>query len=107
MRERIMRLAPWTVAALALASSAASIRNAFAYDDRYIVELNLAMRDMAHWWRSFTMSYWPPAWGGDGYRPLTVLAFKIETWLGHGSPVPFHAANILLYAVVSVMVYGL
>ena len=31
-------------------------------------------------------SYWPPSWGGDGYRPLTILAFKIEYAIGGGRP---------------------
>src|SRR5262249_24103169 len=55
----------------------------------------------------FASSYWPRDWGGDGYRPLTVLAFKIEYALGHGSPVVFHAANIALYALASVLVFQL
>lgn len=107
MKERVGRLAPYTVALLALASSAVGITNWFTYDDRYIVELNPIMNDLAHWWRSFTQSYWPRDWGGDGYRPITILAFKIETWIGHGIPVPFHAVNILLYLVVSVLVFFL
>ena len=101
---RLARWAPFTIAILAIASSINGITNRFTYDDRYIVELNPAMKDIAHWWRSFATSYWPKSWGGDGYRPLTILMFKIETWIGHGSTVPFHATNILLYAIASVLV---
>ena len=35
-------------------------------------------RPRMRWWRVFVSSYWPRDWGGDGYRPLTILAFKIE-----------------------------
>src|SRR5437879_9826599 len=105
MRERVSRWTLASVALLAIASSGIGITNWFTYDDRYIVELNPQMNDIAHWWRSFATSYWPKDWGGDGYRPLTILMFKIESWIGHGIPVPFHAANILLYALVSVFVF--
>jgi protein O-mannosyl-transferase len=105
LRRRIA--APVSVALLALAAAAAGLRNGFTYDDRYIIELNPAAHDVAHWWRAFAASYWPRAWGGDGYRPLTSLLFRLEWGAGHGSPIPFHAANILLYAAVSVLVFFL
>jgi hypothetical protein len=93
------------VAALALAASMTSIVNKFAYDDRYIVELNPVMRSMRGWWQVFQNPYWPKDWGGDGYRPLTILAFKIEWVLSGGKPFLFHATNIVLYAFVSLLVF--
>jgi hypothetical protein len=93
------------IALLALASSAAGIVNAFTYDDRYIIQLNPAMKTLHRWWSVFAMSYWPHDWGGDGYRPLTMLAFKLEFALGAGRPVIFHAVNILLYVAVALIVY--
>jgi hypothetical protein len=95
------------VAILALVSSIVGIVNRFTYDDRYIVELNPLMRAAHAWFRPFVSAYWPPDWGGDGYRPLTIFAFKIEYALGHGSPVAFHAANIALYTLASVLVFQL
>jgi hypothetical protein len=92
---------------LAIAASIAGIVNQFTYDDRYIVELNPTMKSLAGWWRVFASSYWPKDWGGDGYRPLTILAFKIEHAIGHGSAVAFHGANIALYALACVLVYQL
>jgi hypothetical protein len=99
------RLAAPFVALLALAASLGSIVNEFTYDDRYIIELNPVMRSLHGWWRVFQSSYWPKEWGGDGYRPLTILAFKIQWAIGGGRPVVFHAANIALYALVSVLVF--
>ena len=107
MTGRLTRWAPLSVAVLALVASAIGIRNGFTYDDRYIVQLNPAMHDLARWWHAFAASYWPRDWGGDGYRPLTIIAFQLEYALGRGSPIPFHATNILLYALVSVLVYRL
>jgi len=95
------------IALLAMASSAIGVVNFFTYDDRYIIELNPFSHGLHQWWRVFASSYWPKDWGGDGYRPLTILMFKLESAIGHGIPLPFHVANILLYAAVSVMVLWL
>jgi protein O-mannosyl-transferase len=96
-----------TIALLALASSIVGIVNWFTYDDRYVIELNPATRDLHAWWRAFLTSYWPKDWGGDGYRPLTILAFKIEGAIGGGIPVVHHATNILLYVAISLLVLAL
>ena len=101
------RMALPLIAALALASSAVGIVNRFTYDDRYIIQLDPAMRSMAGWWRVFGTSYWPKDWGGEGYRPLTMLAFRIQAVLSGVDPTLFHAVNIALYAVASVLVFAL
>ena len=105
MSDRLSRFAAPLVAALALAASLTSIVNQFTYDDRYIIELNPVMRSMRGWWHVFQNSYWPKDWGGDGYRPLTILVFKIEWALGGGRASLFHGVNIALYALVSVLVF--
>jgi tetratricopeptide (TPR) repeat protein len=92
------------IALVALVSSAVGVVNGFTYDDRYIIQLNRFVHGMHQWWKVFGMSYWPKDWGGDGYRPLTILMFKIESTMGHGSPLPYHAMNILFYATISVLV---
>jgi hypothetical protein len=107
MRDRLGRWAAATVAVLALAASAIGIANGFTYDDRYIVELNPTVTTFGAWWRVFAQPYWPANWGGDGYRPLTILAFKIEHALGGGAPMLFHAVNVLLYALASMLVLAL
>ena len=105
MTDRTSRLAAPLIAFLAVASSIVGIVNQFTYDDRNIVELNPVMHDSHAWARLFVSSYWPRNWGGDGYRPITILAFKIEYAIGHGSPIVFHAANILLAALASLLVF--
>jgi tetratricopeptide (TPR) repeat protein len=107
MSERWRGWAAPAVALLAIASSAIGVLNSFTYDDRYIVELNPATRNLHRWWTAFGQSYWPKDWGGDGYRPLTIIAYKLEAVLGGRSPVAFHAVNILLYAVVAVLVLAI
>ena len=105
MSERWRRLAAPSVALLAILSSAIGIVNKFAYDDHYIIELNETLHTLHRWWAGFGSSYWPKNVGGDGYRPLTIIAYKIEWALGRGSPVVFHAANMLLYAAASLLVF--
>ena len=62
---------------------------------------------MSEAWRLFGHTYWPPEEGASLYRPLTAFAFSVEWAIGGGSPLPFHIANILLYAAVSVALYRL
>ena len=105
MTERWPRLAAISVPLLAIAASAAGIVNGFTYDDHYVIAVNPTIHTLHHWWNAFASSYWPKNAGGDGYRPMTILAFKLQWALGGGSPVAFHAVNILLYAAVSLFVY--
>ena len=102
-----LRLATPLVAVLAFVASVAGIRNLFTYDDRYIIELAPAMHTLHGWWDVFQSSYWSKAWGGDGYRPLTLLAFRIEWVIGGGNAAVFHAVNIALYVAASVLVFAL
>ena len=65
------------------------------------------MRSLHAWWRAFQTSYWPKDWGGDGYRPLTILAFRVQSVISGRNPVLFHAVNIALYVAVCVLVFAL
>ena len=100
-------LAPISLALLAIAASASGIVNEFTYDDRPVILDNPFMHDLHGWWRVFTRSYWPQDWGGDGYRPLTSLAFKLEYALSGGSPMVVHGVNIVLYALCAVLAFYL
>lgn len=107
MKNTLRRAATPSVLLLALASSAIGIVNGFTYDDVYVVEQNPMMKYLHGWWHVFRLSYWPKSAGGDGYRPLTILAFRLEAAVGHLSPVAFHATNIVLYMVASLLVFVL
>jgi hypothetical protein len=92
---------------LAIAASAPGIFNGFAYDDRPMILENPFMHDLHGLWRVFTQPYWPQDWGGDGYRPLTALAFKLEYALSGGSSMAVHGVNIVLYALSAVLAFHL
>lgn len=101
---------PWlpvlVVALLALASSATSLGNAFAYDDRWIIETNPRVHDLGRWLKIFGESYWPQLSNGL-YRPLTSIGFAAQWEAGGGTPFVFHLVNVALYVAASVAVYHL
>src|SRR6476659_3169580 len=103
--EVIRRYGPWLVASLAIAASISGIWNGFALDDVHIIVENDRVHSLAHAWQLFGQTYWPPVEGASLYRPLTMLLFATEWVTGNGSPLPFHAMNIILYAGVCVALY--
>ena len=92
---------------LALAASVTSLGNGFAYDDKWIILANDRMHSLARWWEFFGQSYWPPKMYAALYRPLTILAFAVQWTIGGGAPWPFHLTNVLLYVLVTVLLYRL
>lgn len=95
------------VATFAIAASFSGLMNGFALDDVHIIFENHRVHGLSEAWRLFGQTYWPPEEGAALYRPLTMLAFAVQWVTGNGSPFPFHLTNLLLYAVVSVLVYRL
>ena len=95
------------IVVLAVAASISGIRNGFALDDVHIIVENGRVHSLAKFWQLFGQTYWPPIEGASLYRPLTMLAFSFEWVIGRGSPLPFHAMNIILYAAACVALYRL
>jgi protein O-mannosyl-transferase len=91
------------VALLAYAAGYTSLANGFAYDDVYILEKS-GRHSMDGWWRDFAATYWPRSMGGDGYRPLTVTAFRAQWVIGEGKPLIFHAVNVGLHVLTTIAV---
>lgn len=87
------------VALLALCASANSLTNGFVYDDAALIAVSPRVHSWDLWWTEFARTYWPE---GDGYRPLTLLAWRLQWAIGGGSPVAFHATNILLHVATAV-----
>lgn len=107
INRRSWWLVALVVAALALAASANSMANGYAYDDNYLIVKAARTHSLAGWWRDFGQTYWPREWGGDGYRPLSAIAFRLQWALGDGTPLVFHAVNVVLHFVTSVAVLWL
>jgi hypothetical protein len=106
MTERTRRwLLPASVALLALAACVTSIGHDFTYDDRYVIMMNERVHSLGGFWRFFAQSYWPPKYGGDGYRPMVILMFAVQWVVGGGAAWVFHLLNILLAVATSLAVY--
>ncbi len=90
---------------LALAAYANSLGNGYAYDDDGIITQNpVVLQGDAP--RALTGSWWPDPLDGAGlYRPVTLVSFVGEWKIFHGSPLGFHAVNVLFHALVSLLVF--
>lgn len=89
---------------VALAACLTSVGNGFAYDDIPIIATNERAHSLSSWWSLFGSPYWPPMYGESLYRPLSMLSYALQWTLGGGSPMVFHAANIVLFALLAVAV---
>ncbi|HYW13991.1 MAG TPA: hypothetical protein VE871_18650, partial [Longimicrobium sp.] len=107
-----LRSAPrHSAGALALAAAAAcavyanAVRNGYALDDEYIVLRNPLVHGLGRVGELLGSAYWPNS--DELYRPVTLLSFAGEWALFGDAPGIFHATNVLLHAVVSLLVAGL
>lgn len=107
MKRRTWWLLAGSVALLAFAASATGLPNQYAYDDVFVIQRDARLHTLVHWWHFFADSYWSKNWGGDGYRPLTLLGFAVQWAIGHGSPLVFHIVNVALYMALCVAVFWL
>jgi hypothetical protein len=98
---------PGSIALVALAASFNGALNAFTYDDLYIVHFNGLVHGLNRAWMLFLLPYWPLQYGGDGYRPLTMVMFALEWVMAPDSATLFHMVSIALYAVVCVAAFRL
>jgi tetratricopeptide (TPR) repeat protein len=107
-RQQVRSLAVWGgLALLALAANGTSLWNGYTLDDSPIVEHNVRVHTLSDPWNFFVTGYWPRELGGSLYRPLSIIRFAIEWAAGGGSPMVFHAVNILLCVVLTFLVYAI
>ncbi len=86
---------------LALLPYANALSTGFAFDDEAVIRQNPVVTERIDPLRILA-SPTPP---GDLYRPLTMLSFAINERLSPGRPAPFHAVNVLLHAITTLLVY--
>lgn len=88
----------------ALAFNGVGLGNGFAYDDEPIIRDNPVVTQ-GDWGAALTGPYWQIEVDyGVLWRPVALAAFTAEWRLFGGSPVGFHAVNILLVGLVSILV---
>lgn len=89
-----------------------TLGHALVYDDHPIVRENWIVTGPDTWYRFLITSYWPPptpnqtrAGGGDKlYRPMTIGSLRLEYLIHHGRPGAYHATNMILHGLVSLLV---
>ncbi len=97
--------AGFLVAFLAVAAYANSLGNGFAYDDEGIIVQNPVVTE-GNWLGALSSTWWPEAQEGTGlYRPLTAASFALEWKLFQGSPLGYHALNLVFHAAGSILVF--
>jgi len=106
------RLCPLICALLAVLCYANTLGNDFCDDDLPIIVQNPLVTQPGQWGALWLQDYWhadPLAtpYRDLLYRPLAVLSYRLNHAIGGLNPSPYHAVNIVLHALVTVLVYRL
>jgi len=110
MRKRLGILV-FVVAALAVLPYINALKNEFVLDDIAIVVENPLIRDVGNVGRIFTTNYWgtgssdPSIIDSGLYRPLTVFSYAVDYSAWKLDPVGYHAVNVALHAIASVLLF--
>ncbi len=103
---RAHALIAFALAAVAMGVYANAVHNEFALDDQIIIGTNNALHGVQHLQDAVTSSYWPNTeLDAALYRPLTQATYAIGWSLWNGNPHGFHAVNIVLHGLVTVLVF--
>jgi tetratricopeptide (TPR) repeat protein len=80
----------------------------FTYDDKAVVRDNPRIRAPERIGQIFGTPYFggPPG-TGSAYRPVLLLSFAVQWWIHGGDPVLFHAGNVLLHGVATLLLWRL
>jgi hypothetical protein len=94
---------------VALATFANTLFCGFVWDDRAAILNNMDIRTDASDIRDlFEHDFWGSplrsASSHKSFRPLTVLSFRLNYALGRFHPMGYHALNVLLHAITTVLV---
>ncbi|HEV8701662.1 MAG TPA: tetratricopeptide repeat protein [Candidatus Polarisedimenticolia bacterium] len=80
----------------------------FVFDDRGVIEANPLMHDIRDLPRLFVTPYWnAPLHSRLLYRPLTSASFALDRAISGMRPAWFHAVNVALHALATLLVAGL
>ena len=82
-----------------------ALNNQWALDDEPIIANNPNVHSTAAARSAFFSPYWPLSEGhlAGQYRPLTILSYGVDWSVSGGSPKWFHAVNILLHGLATLL----
>lgn len=111
MSDAIDRVRSWqagvAVVMVAVIAHAAALGGTFVYDDIHSISGNPGVRTLGNAWQFFVD---PTLFSGNGsamYRPVLLLTFAVDWWLGGGSPLPFKVTNVALHAATALLSWRL
>lgn len=100
MTRRELTRAFLLAGSVAVLVSLPSIQNGYVLDDVWVIQENEIVHD-ASLGKLVTSTYWPPERGEAMWRPVALVGFAVQWWLGGGHPLLFHIVNIVLYGLVA------
>jgi len=104
--DRLRRNLPWFgLFAFAALLYANTLRNGFVLDDGSLIAENPMIRSLANVPQFFASDYWEPTLKAGLYRPLVTTSYALNYALGKLDPAGYHALNLLLHALNSVLVW--
>ena len=93
---------------LVLAVFGITLGGDFVGDDRFMIVKNEYLRDPGLWKNFFTEDSWAGSGGSTtNYRPLPLLSYAVNYWLGGLEPLGYHLVNLGLHMVVVLLVFAL
>jgi len=91
---------PWLLLCVALAvlTFGNTLRNGFVYDDPFIIEKGVYVKDWSNFFEIYSADY-VEEWGAyvDPGRPLTNLTYFVDYSLWGENPFGYHLTNLLLH----------
>lgn len=98
--------APALVLLVAAAVYANSLANGFALDDTFIIQANRRVHDFTDQHAIWLRPYWP-AYGPELglWRPLAIFMYSAQWAIAGDSPLLFHAVNVLMHGIASVLAF--
>jgi tetratricopeptide (TPR) repeat protein len=80
----------------------------FTYDDKAIIRDNPRIRSPAGAGRIFLTQYFGgPRGTGSAYRPVLLLSYAVQWWLGGRKALLFHAVNVALHFLATLLLWRL
>lgn len=108
-RPILLALGLTTVAVLVFA---VALDGAWVYDDHTLIARNVGVHSFAQWRRWLVTDFWDV--NGElrhfmsrliYWRPAVTASYALDWRLGDGSPIVFHATNLLWHALVAFLSY--
>jgi tetratricopeptide (TPR) repeat protein len=84
-----------------------SLKNAFVYDDRYLVIGNSFIKNIHNLPQIFSVHtfYFAPIEAGNYYRPMAILTYALDYQIWKLAPFGYHFSNVLLHAICAFLFF--